>query len=571
MIRYAIASANPLSSYLQVTTRVPVSLPTLELQLPAWRPGRYELQHFAQKIQAFRAADENGRPLPFRKLSKDRWAIDTQGASEVVLSYNFFARQMDAGGSWVDETQLYLNPINCLLAVAGREDQPCTLELELPETWQLACGLEKLKAHSLSAPDYHTLVDSPLIASDSLQKQAYQVQGISFQIWIQGDCQPDWGRISRDFEAFTREQLELFGSFPVKAYHFLNQILPYAQYHGVEHSHSTVITLGPGELLMTPSLYKELLGISSHELFHTWNIKKIRPAEMMPYDYSRENYFRTGYVAEGLTTYYGDYLLARAGVFSADQYFGELNGVLAKHFVDYGHQNYSVADSSFDLWLDGYKPGIPHRKVSIYHKGALAALILDLEIRRTTGNSHSLDTVMQRLWQDYGQTGKGYTEADYARLVEEVAQASFQTYFQEVIYGTAHLAPYLEKALDYVGCKLETLPGILVHESVYGFKTHLKDNLLEVSAIAPGSPAAAGLQLEDELVAVNGRRLTGNLTALLRNGGQVELTVFRNKMLRQVSLVPGPEAYYQRYQVSKLSQAETWQKENFQQWLKQVH
>ncbi|MGV3642155.1 MAG: M61 family metallopeptidase, partial [Adhaeribacter sp.] len=491
MIRYEITCANSLSSYLQVSTRVAVSTPTLELQLPAWRPGRYELQHFAQKIQGFRAENENGQLLPFRKLSKDRWQVDSQGAAEVRITYHFFARQMDAGGSWVDETQLYLNPINCLLAVAGREDQPCSLQLALPENWQLACGMEKLAAHTLSAPDYDTLVDSPLIASPTLQVQAYTVQGIPFRVWFQGDCQPDWARILPDFEAFTREQLDLFGSFPVKDYHFLNQILPYPHYHGVEHSNSTVITLGPGELLQSPTLYKELLGISSHELFHTWNIKQIRPAEMMPYDYSRENYFRTGFVAEGLTTYYGDYLLARAGVFPASQYFEELNGVLAKHFVDYGHQNYSVADSSFDLWLDGYKPGVPHRKVSIYHKGALAALILDLEIRRASSNRHSLDTVMQRLWQEYGQPRKGYTEADYIRLVEEVAQTSFQTYFQEVIYGTAPLQGYLEKALQYVGCQLETLPNPLVQEGVFGFKTHFKDNLLEVSAIAPGSPAAA--------------------------------------------------------------------------------
>jgi predicted metalloprotease with PDZ domain len=570
MIRYQVAFPHPLSSFIQIRTLVPVAAAETHLQLPAWRPGRYELQHFAQKVQSFRVLDEKHQPLAFRKITKDRWAVTTAGASELRIEYNFFARQMDAGGSWVDETQLYLNPINCLLAVVGQEHLPCGLHLDLPPNWQIACGLELAADNTLAAANYDQLVDSPLICSPTLQQHPSEEQGIPFRVWIQGHCQPDWSRIRQDFQAFTREQLDLFGSFPVQAYHFLNQILPYSHYHGVEHGNSTVITLGPGELLMSPALYKEFLGISSHELFHTWNIKKIRPAEMTPYDYSRENYFRTGYVAEGITTYYGDYLLARAGVFKAEQYFEELNGVLAKHFGDYGHENYSVADSSFDLWLDGYKAGIPHRKVSIYHKGALAALILDLEIRRASQNRQSLDAVMRRLWQEFGQTGTGYTEADYSRLVEEVAQTSFKTYFAEVIYGTTPLPPYLEQALHYVGCSLVTQDSAIVSETVFGFKTLVKDNIVEVSGIAPGSPAAAALSLEDELIAVNGRRIAGNLMTLLSPAEPVELTFFRHKMLRQVTLQPGEQSYYPKYQVRKLPDAAAWQQENFRLWLKQA-
>ena len=135
----------------------------------------------------------------------------------------------------------------------------------------------------------------------------------------------------------------MFGGFPVADYHFLNQILPYKHYHGVEHTNSTVITLGPAELLMTEGLYKELLGVSSHELFHTWNIKSIRPAELLPYDYTQEKYFRTCYIAEGITTYYGEYLLARSGVRTAEQYFQELNTVLRKHYDDDGRYNLSLS------------------------------------------------------------------------------------------------------------------------------------------------------------------------------------------------------------------------------------
>jgi predicted metalloprotease with PDZ domain len=338
----------------------------------------------------------------------------------------------------------------------------------------------------------------------------------------------------------------------------------------VEHSNSTVITLGPAELLMTKSLYKEFIGVSSHELFHTWNIKKIRPAEMMPYDYTQENYFRTGFVAEGLTTYYGDYLLARSGVFSAEEYFDELNGVLSKHFSDYGHENYSVADSSFDLWLDGYKPGVPDRKVSIYHKGALAALILDLEIRRNTNHISSLDTVMQRLWTDFGQKDIGYTEEDYKKLVAEVGKDSFAKYFEDIIYGTAPIQPYLEKALNYIGCTLVTEQNPGLTESTWGFKTGLTtDNNLQVTAIAAESPASTGLSLQDELIAVNNRKVEGNISPLIAHQTEISLTLFRNKQLRQVTLSASEGKYFPKYKVQKQAEALLPNRANFYLWLKQ--
>jgi len=571
MIRYQLQIENPLSSFIQVKTYIPTQgKEIIILQLPAWRPGRYEIQNFAQKMQRFSVVDQNQNLVPFQKKTKDCWEVETTGLNEITVNYNFFARQMDAGGSWVDENELYVNPINLFLQVINLEAAACEIFLDIPEKWQIACGLPQTRKNTLLAQNYDQLVDSPFIASSTLQHIIYEVNNIPFYIWIQGNCPINWKKIKQDFTAFTQEQINLFGEFPVADYHFLNQILPYTHYHGVEHSNSTVITLGPGELFMTTALYKEFIGVSSHELFHTWNIKKIRPQEMLPYDFTKENYFRTGYIAEGITTYYGDYLLARSGVFTCEQYFTELNGVLAKHFTDYGHENYSVAESSFDTWLDGYKMGIPDRKVSIYHKGALAALILDLEIRRVTQHKSSLDTVMVRLWEDFGKKNIGYTEADYEQLVEEITQNSFTDYFKNIIYGTAPLPAYLDKALNFVGCTLNTQVNPTLSENKFGFKTAVKENSLQVSGIAPHAPAAAVLSLEDELIAINGRRIEGNFTILLSQAETVELTLFRNKMLRQIFLKPDGKTYFPKYTVSKLPQTTPEQKQNFAAWLKQV-
>ena len=544
----------------------------LALQLPAWRPGRYELQNFAQKVQRVEVSDaETNQPLPYRKTTKDRWEVSNVAGRSVRVRYNFYAHQMDAGGSWLDETQLYLNPVQALMYAEGHETAPCQLTLALPTGWRLACGLAQSSPNVLQADNFDQLADAPLIASAIIQHEQYEAGGLPFHVWAQGEeALINWPKLLADFKAFTEEQLALFGSFPVQDYHFLNQFLPYKHYHGVEHHNSTVIVLGPAELLMAEALYKELLGVSCHELFHTWNIKAIRPAEMQPYDYARENYFRTCYIAEGLTTYYGEYLLARSHVRTPSQYFEELNTVLRKHYDDAGSQNLSLADASMDLWLDGYRPGVPDRKVSVYHKGALTALLLDLTLRQLHNHTRSLDDVMRQLYEEFGKTGGGYTDADYARIVGEVAGRKMQVYFDKFINGTAPLQEPLAKALHTVGCQLVSYENASASEGTFGFRTVVKNERTEVSYIWPDSPAAAALTIDDEIVAVNGRRVDMNLQTLLSlpDAPHYELAVFRQNRLLLVELTAEPgRTFGTRYTVEKLDEADAAQKAGFQKWL----
>src|SRR6476659_10108647 len=204
------------------------------------------------------------------------------------------------------------------------------------------------------------------------------MNGHTFFLHFVGECRPDFKKLKKDFRAFTKKQIEFWGDFPVQEYHFLFQVLPAKFYHGVEHQRSTVIAIGPGYAINSGSTYDDILGVSCHELFHTWNVKTIRPVEMHPYNLTRENYARTGYVYEGFTTYYGDKLLLNSKVFSVKQYFTTLQERLVKHFHNYGRYNLSVADSSWETWLDGYVPGAPYRKTSIYDEGNLVAFMLDV-------------------------------------------------------------------------------------------------------------------------------------------------------------------------------------------------
>jgi len=573
MIHYHVSYENPLTFYLQIQLTLDVDADAtapLELQLPAWRPGRYELQNFAQKLQKVEVLDATtNQPLPYRKLTKDRWEVADVAGRTVRVRYNFYAHQMDAGGSWLDETQIYLNPVQALMYAEGRQQEVCELTLALPDGWQVACGLVQTAPNTLQASDFDHLADSPLIASPTLVHQEYEAGGLPFHVWVQGDARVNWRQLLSDFKAFSEEQLKLFGGFPVADYHFLNQFLPYKHYHGVEHNNSTVITLGPAELIMSEGLYKELLGVSCHELFHTWNIKSIRPAEMQPYDYSRENYFRTCFIAEGITTYYGEYLLARSHVRTPAQYFEELNAVLRKHYDDAGGENGSLADASMDLWLDGYKPGVPDRKVSVYHKGALAALLLDLTLRQLAGHTRSLDDVMRRLYEEFGKTSIGYTEADYVRIVNEVAERDMHAYFDKFIYGTAPLQEPLDRVLRTVGCQLLVAENTSASEGIFGFRTAVKNERTEVTGIWPNSPAAVALTVDDEIVAVNSRRVDMNLQILLSTDATAyEVSVFRQNRLLTVTLAATPGVSFgQRYAIDKLETADAAQQRGYQQWL----
>jgi len=454
-MHYQISAQKPESHFLEVEVRIgQISSPTTELQLPAWRPGRYELQNFAKNLQQFGVFDQNGKALPFHKITKDRWQVATTEVTEIVVKYNYYANIQNAGSSYVDNHLLYLNPVNLCIYAQEHLHQPCTLQLQLPDHFLIACALPQQK-QMLFATDYYELVDSPLLASATLQHQQYEVAGTQFHVWMQGNLKPDWTRILSDFRAFTREQVATMGgSFPEKAYHFLNLILPNPHYHGVEHRHSTMIVLGPHD--EGEGLYTDLLGVSSHELFHAWNVIKIRPKELLPYDFTKENYFPTCFVVEGATTYYGDLFLRRSGVFDDTAYFRELQIYMKRHFEQSRHASQSLVESSFDLWLDGYEKSIPNRKVSVYQKGALATLILDLTIRKIHQHQRSYDDVMRQLWTNFGIPFVGYSLEDYQNVVEQVAGQRLDWYWQECILSNTPLENRLNEALSWVGLQMIT-------------------------------------------------------------------------------------------------------------------
>ena len=551
-IFYTIDCDNTQQHFIKIKVQFPVDENKTIIHLPSWRPGRYELGNFAKNIKNFKVFNDQNKAINFHKINKDSWEISSNETKYIKIEYQYYANELNAGSSYFDEQQLYVNPVNCFLYAEGKEQFPISLELNIPENYTIASSLVQ-ENNFLLAENFDELADSPFICSKNLEKQTYSVADTNFHIWFNNQLNIPWERVIDDFRNFTKKQIEDFGEFPVSEYHFLIQSLPYLAYHGVEHLKSTVITLGPSYDLFE-NRYDELLGVSSHELYHVWNVKSIRPKELLPYNFKKENYSELGYIYEGITTYLGDLYLLKSGVFSLENYLRELSKQFQKHLDNPGRFAYSVSQSSFDTWLDGYVPGVPGRKVSIYTEGCLLAFVMDAKIRKATNNKRGIEEVMKRLYYNFAQNNKGYTEKDFIDQLENICGYSFQDFFNDYVHGTTPYETILLEALDFIGLELIQTPSNSYSEANLGMKTVHQANHLLISAIYPGSPAdMAGLSLGDELIALNTIKLNHDLDSCLNyfDASSKTLSFFRNGKLLQLTLPEVNRFFYLNHKIHK--------------------
>ncbi|MEN9968088.1 MAG: hypothetical protein RIR94_258 [Bacteroidota bacterium] len=513
MVRYQVRCEQAQQRYIQFSAvfEQAAELDELQLELPSWRPGRYEIGNFAKNIKGFKAFGADKQPLPFEKTAKDTWKIATKGQQQISISYNYYAAELNAGSTFLDPKQLYINPVNCFFYDAQQTEQPYQLQLHIPAEWQIASALHFDEQHIVELANFDRLADSPLICSAAIDRRSYEVNGITFHICFNQQQMIPWERVLADFSRFTARQIQDFGEFPSTEYTFLIQALPYAAYHGVEHLDSTVIALGPSCDIFG-SLYTELLGVCSHELYHAWNIKALRPAEMQPYNFKRENYAITGFIYEGITTYMGDLYLLKSGVFSLAQYLKELSKQVQKHLDNPGRFSMSVAEASFDTWLDGYVPGAPGRKVSIYTEGCLLAFYIDYRLRKATNHKMGIEHVVKDLYYNFGVNTNGYTLATYQSTLENLSGESFANFFKEYVCGTAAYEALIQEAFDFFGLELQQTPSKSYAEARLGMKVSLNGKEWQILSIYPGSPAdTGGLAIGDLIIGVNGLRALPSL------------------------------------------------------------
>lgn len=516
-LAYSIHTASIHRRELLIQLDIPTSgLTTLSLQLPLWRPGRYERQQYERLVGQFEVLTPGAQ---LRRTSTHTWELLPNGNESVTIQYLFQAARLDAGGSFTDVDLIYINPINCLLFDPARPNLPCTLRVDLPDGFEAVCALPRT-GNNWTAPSADALFDSPLLASTKMQHHAFPVKENTIHLWFHGAHTLDFQKLEVSFRAFTEAQIKLFGEMPCKEFHFLFLISEGRSYHGVEHPDSTVITLGPAAELMQGSTWNDLLSISSHELFHLWNVKRIRPADLQPYDYTREQYSELHDITEGFTTYYGELMLQRSNVWTQEEWIEEMNDILNKHLDAPGKEFMTLTESSFISWVNGYHTeGIPQQKISFYHKGALVAMLLDLKLREISEHRQSLDSLMKRLWEDYKKPGyAGYTRQTILNHLKEMGFVEAEAFYLDFIAGQKDVLQALQAILPTAGLQLEQVALDSFVRSRLGLKLSPNpDGTAVVTGIIPGSPGwDTSLHMGDTLLTVAGEMPGIDLESFLR-------------------------------------------------------
>ena len=425
-----------------------------------------------------------------------------------------------------------------------------------PARFKFASGLKKTAKGTFEVSNLHDLFDSPIMASQKLFTHQLDFDGVDcYMHFLEYDIPQNYlDRVIADFQKFFVTQYFHFKGFPTKDYHFLFMLTPFHAHHGVEHHNSTVIVLGPVYKVFE-SDYEEFLGISSHELFHTWNVKAFRDATMVPYDYQKENYSRLGYIAEGVTTYMGDLMLTRSGVFDTKSFLvKQLEDFVKRHIDNPAMGNNSVADSSFDTWLDGYEPGVPGKKLSIYNEGALLAFCMDVLIAKYSDFKYTLMSVLQEMYTDKDILENGYTEAKYKAIIEKLAGTSFDTLFTKYVNGTGDYLEIIEDVLDFLDMQMDMVPSAHVHESVFGIKLHGT----EIKQVYRGSVAQkSGLWNGDKILSVNSIEAGADIANWIAfyKDEEINLSVSRAGRVTDVKMKANGKFYFQVPSISVMPEA----------------
>ena len=496
--------------------------------------------NFAKNISHAKAFNASNEKISAHKIAKDQWLIACEKQEQITFEYFYCAAELNAGSTYVNSQMLYVNPVNCIPFLPGRKDEKYTVEI-LDAYAHISCGLPH-EGNKLFAQNFDELADSPFVASRNIEVLSQEIKDVHFYANIFGITNLNFERFWNDVRIYTQLQLNIFGEFPVSKYRYLLHFTPYFMHHGVEHTTSTVIVMGHGENFDREEKYNEMLAICSHELFHTWNVKTLRPVEMMPYDFTKENYTQLGYVDEGVTTYYGDLCLRRSGIWNNDLWKHSLEKWLNTHHRNYGRYSYSVADSSVDTWLDGYTPGVPWRKVSIYNEGALLSMILDIELIVATYGQKSMDDVMQQMYKKFAKKNIGYAVDDYWKTLVDCGLSNANEFKTNIAESAIDYSSYLKKAFDKIGVELIWSPSAIATERLFGFSVDLQLGKSKVSSVCMNSASdLGGLWYGDEILEVDGIAVDKNVNFLIESTTTTQLLILRNGVQMELTLHSEPE------------------------------
>jgi len=549
-IRYTLSFPAPHTHYMEVTAVVPTGgRPAVDLMMAVWTPGSYMVREYSRNVEAVSAAGPDGRSMPVEKTDKNRWRVATGGARTATVKYRLYAREMSVRTNWVEADFAMINGAPTFITLADGVARPHEVVIEPARGWRVSMtALPEMAggAHRYRAQDFDTLVDSPIVVGNPAvyeftvdSKRHYLVNVGEAGIF-------DGARAAKDLETIVRAHLRMWGSLPYDRYVFMNMLTSVPGQipgGGLEHRNSTMLMAGRWATRTRPS-YLAWLELASHEFFHAWNGKRLRPVELGPFNYEEEVFTRGLWMVEGVTDYYAELLVHRAGLSSEAEYLDALANKIEELQTTPGRGVQPVDLASFDAWIKYYRPdeNSLNASISYYTKGAVLAFLLDAKIRRATAGAKSLDDVMRAAFQKYsGQ--RGYTPDELRAVAEQASGVDLRSFWSNGVQGTVEL-DYSE-ALDTMGLRFRS-SGERQGRVWLGATTRNDGGRLLVTQVRRETPAdAAGLNVDDEILAIDDFRVRADqLNARLDQyipGDTVALLVARRDQLMRLELKFGIE------------------------------
>ena len=541
-VRYTLAFPEPHTHYIEVTANIPTGgRPAVELMMAVWTPGSYMVREYSRNVEGVTAATPEARTLAVEKTDKNRWRVTTGGARAVTVRYRVYAREMSVRTNWVEAGFAMINGAPTYLTPVDDVKRPYEVIIQPAAEWRVSTtALPELGggAHRYRAPDYDTLVDSPILVGNPAIHE-FTVSGKRHALVNIGEEGVfDGVRAARDLETIVRAHEQFWGSLPYDRYLFMNVLTSVPGQipgGGLEHRNSTLL-MASRWTTRTRSAYLGWLELASHELFHAWNGKRLRPTELGPFNYEDENLTRGLWVVEGMTDYYGELLVHRAGLSAQSEYLEALANKIEELQTTPGRAVQPVDLASFDAWIKYYRPdeNTPNASVSYYTKGAVLAFLLDARIRKATGGAKSLDDVMRAAYEKYSG-GRGFLPDEFRTAAEQVSGINLGSFWAAGIQGTGEL-DYAE-ALELLGLRFRPVaPTDSSARAWLGATTRNDAGRLVVTQVRRETPAfAAGVNVDDEIIAIDEFRVRADqLTARLdqyRPGDSVTLLVARRDQL----------------------------------------
>ena len=541
-IEYTATITNPTSHVYDVQIDIKgVRESSLAVSMPAWSPGMYRIENYARNVEDFRATNTRNQPLKWEKIDKQTWRVTKMNADDVSIHYQIYS-------SVRTDDMADVAPPTLFMYVAGQKHVPCTLQYKAPAGWNVYTGLEK-RGDRYYASDYDIFIDAPAFIGRDFKVLEFETGGARHHlVFSKPNISMSAAQVTSDVQDIVQTAQAIFGRLPYTDYTFLFKVLPQAA-NSVEHLNSTHITVGENDFVAQSS-YRQVLSTIAHEYFHLWNVKRIRPAVLGPFDYTREVQTRLLWESEGVTSYYADLLLERSGIDLPSDFISRMGNLIDLMQHTPGRKLMSAEEASWDAWLRA--DNADTTSISYYVKGELIGLLLDIEIRARTKGQKSLDDVMRHLMETYANKGIGFPEDGFIKAVETVAGSDFHEFFQTAVQARDELD--YSRYVKQVGLSVDV--GLQPASMYLGIQfDRAEPNFIRVTRVIANSPAErAKLDGGDILVAMNDERLTyDNFVSRLHShtiGETIKLSVMRGQRLLTIDVVP-VEFQEQRWQLNE--------------------